>query len=46
LLVTVLLMPRAVEVATTVAFEMTAPVGSVTMPLISPLPASWALARV
>src|SRR5579871_2970508 len=38
------LRPRLVDVATTVAPGTTAPEGSVTVPLISPLPASWALA--
>ena len=38
------LMPWLVDVAITVAPGTTAPEGSVTVPLISPLPASWALA--
>src|SRR6266702_783848 len=39
------LVPRVVEVATTTALETTAPVGSVMVPLISPLPASCADAK-
>src|ERR1700685_2557191 len=39
------LSPRLVDVAITEAPGTTAPDGSVTVPLISPLPASWALAR-
>src|ERR1700680_3463369 len=36
--------PCVVDVAVTVAFGTTAPLESVTAPLISPLPESWALA--
>jgi hypothetical protein len=39
------LVPCVVEVAVTVAFGTTALLESVTIPLISPLPDSWALAE-
>jgi hypothetical protein len=44
-LVRVSLVPCVVDVAVTVASGTTAPLASVTTPLISPLPESWAFAE-